>query len=148
MTELRRRMLDDMALRGLSGNTQRAYVSCVRDLARYYRISPDDLSDEQVRGYLVALVRSGKVAPATVNQRVAALRLLYGQTLGRSVPALESFRSRAGRRLPVVLSRPEVRELLGNKGSGRVLHIRSGCDILRSWHVRIVLAVEEAGTTS
>ena len=63
MTELRRRMIQDMELRGLKENTQRAYVDAVKDLARHYKRSPDRLSEEELRQYFVGL-KDDKLCPA------------------------------------------------------------------------------------
>ena len=49
MTELRRRMIQDMELRGLKDNTQKAYLDAVKHLARHYGRSPDLLSEEEIR---------------------------------------------------------------------------------------------------
>ncbi len=46
MTELRRRMIQDMKLRKLKPNTQQAYVDAVKDLAQHYGRSPDLLSPD------------------------------------------------------------------------------------------------------
>ncbi len=43
MTELRKRMSEDMQLAGLSQGTQAAYVRVVRQLAGHFRLSPDRL---------------------------------------------------------------------------------------------------------
>jgi hypothetical protein len=55
MSPLRTRMIDDMTLAGLAAGTQRIYTQAVRRLAAHYRRSPDQLSEEEVRGYLLAL---------------------------------------------------------------------------------------------
>ena len=47
MTPLRRRMLEDMQLRGLAPKTQQAYIRAVRQLAEYYDKSPDQISEEE-----------------------------------------------------------------------------------------------------
>jgi integrase/recombinase XerD len=46
MTELRKRMIESLQLRGLSERTQEAYVRAVRQLADHYHKSPDLISDE------------------------------------------------------------------------------------------------------
>jgi integrase/recombinase XerD len=51
MTPLRRRMLEDMQLRGLAPKTQQAYIRAVRQLAEYYDKSPDQISEEELRLY-------------------------------------------------------------------------------------------------
>ena len=55
MTPLRKKMIDDMVLRGLSERTQRRYVDAVAGLAKFYNCSPDTLNDEQVQRYLLHL---------------------------------------------------------------------------------------------
>ena len=49
MTELRRRMNDDMQVRGLADRTRETYLSAVTGLARHYHRSPDQISDEEVQ---------------------------------------------------------------------------------------------------
>jgi Phage integrase, N-terminal SAM-like domain len=53
MTPLRKRMIEDMKLAGLSDQTQKIYLQWVSALARHYRKSPDLLSEEEVRRYLL-----------------------------------------------------------------------------------------------
>ena len=52
MTELRRRLIEDMQLAGLSQGTQEAYVRSVRQLAEHFRLSPDRITERQLRDYL------------------------------------------------------------------------------------------------
>ncbi len=52
MTELRRRMIRDMTVRGFSPNMHESYIGAVRGLARHYRRSPAQLSAEEVQAYL------------------------------------------------------------------------------------------------
>ena len=49
MTALRRRMIEDMQLAGLSGGTQDRYLTAVAQLAKGYNRSPDQISEEEVR---------------------------------------------------------------------------------------------------
>src|SRR5271163_967358 len=49
MSPLRARMIEDMILAGLAEGTREAYVRAVRQLAAFYRRSPDQLSEEEVR---------------------------------------------------------------------------------------------------
>jgi len=43
MTPLRRRMIDDMAIRNMSPNTQKIYIRAVAHFSAYHRQSPDKL---------------------------------------------------------------------------------------------------------
>ncbi len=65
MTTLRRRMLEDLQLRGLAPKTQPCYVDAVRHLAHYYQRSPDQLSEEELRRYFLFLLNEKKVAERT-----------------------------------------------------------------------------------
>ena len=82
MSPLRGRMIEDMTLAGLSAGTQRTYTYAVRRLAAHYRRSPDQLSEEEVRGYLLALRERG-AARGTFKAARYGLGFLYGRTLGR-----------------------------------------------------------------
>lgn len=111
MTTLRQRMTEDMRLVGLSDGTQRVYLDAVRNLARRYQRSPDELTQEQVREYFLELSRRG-LAPSTVRVHLFALKFLYLNTLQRSWSLLKLYRIKKTKRLPVVLSYKEVWRLL------------------------------------
>ena len=49
MTELRRRMIEDLQLRGMSERTQEMYVRAVRQLAYHFHKSPDQIPEEELR---------------------------------------------------------------------------------------------------
>ena len=55
MTELRKRMIECLQLRGLSARTQESYVRAVRQLAEHYHKSPDLISEEELRQYFLFL---------------------------------------------------------------------------------------------
>jgi len=99
MSPLRVRMIQDMMLAGLASTTQTVYVEAVRRLAAHYRRSPDELTEEEVRAYLVAL-REREVARGTFKANHYGIQFLYRQTLDRewalfskkdSSPAAEAF---------------------------------------------------------
>ena len=81
MTELRHRMIEDMRLHSLSEATQRAYVDAVANLARYFKRSPDQVTEEELRRFFVSLTR--RRARSTVRVHLFALRFLYRYSLRR-----------------------------------------------------------------
>lgn len=81
MSELRKRMIEDMRLAGLSEGTQQNYVRAVRQLAVHYDLSPDWLTEEQVRQYLVDLVSKQHAARGTYLCKAGGIRFFYVQTL-------------------------------------------------------------------
>jgi len=82
MSPLRRRMIDDMVLAGLSRRTQESYLYGVRALAARYNRSPDQLSEEQVRSYLLEMKDRG-AARGTFKTSYYGIQFLYKNTLGR-----------------------------------------------------------------
>ena len=112
MTKLRKQMIDEMVLRGLAPNTQRAYLQAVTQLARHYGRSPDQISKREVKAYLVHLHQDTGRSTSTCNVAAVALRFFYHQTLGRSVSGFEIPTARKPSKLPHVLSREEVAQLL------------------------------------
>jgi Phage integrase, N-terminal SAM-like domain len=83
MSPLRARMIEDMTLAGLAEGTQRVYVQAVRGVTAHYRRSPDLLSEEEVRGYLLGLRQRG-VARGTFQTSRYGLRFFYHHTLDRA----------------------------------------------------------------
>ncbi len=103
MTPLRQRMTEDMQLRNLGTETQRAYLHYITGLARFYQTSPDHLGLEEIREYQLYLMES-------VNAFVSAAKFLYNVTLETPWPEAALPRCRVPHKLPVVLSAIEVHE--------------------------------------
>ncbi len=83
MTPLRQHMSQDMTLRGLAPNTQKAYLSAVARLAQFYGRSPARISERKVQDYLMHLYRDRGLSHSTCNQAAATLRFFYHTTLRR-----------------------------------------------------------------
>ena len=111
MSPLRRRMLEDMAMRGLREDTQRDYVRCVRSFAAFLRRPPDTATAEDIRRFQVHQAENG-VQPQSINCSVSALRFLFTVTLDRPDLSRRFVIVRYPRKLPVVLSVEEVGRLL------------------------------------
>ena len=82
MSPLRRRMLEDMATRGLRHDTQRDYIRFVRSFAEFLRRPPDTATPEDIRRFQVHQAESG-VQPQSINCSVSALRFFFTVTLDR-----------------------------------------------------------------
>jgi integrase/recombinase XerD len=65
MTPLRRRMLEDLQLRGLAPRPQPCYLDAVKHLAQHYRRAPDHISEEALRQYFLSLLNEKQVAERT-----------------------------------------------------------------------------------
>jgi len=112
MSALRERMVEDMHLRGFTSKTQQCYVSAVKGLAKYYRRSPEDVSEEELRRFFLWLVRERHVARSTLTVYLSGIRFLYETTLHRDWPVLDLVRPQKRAKLPVVLALEEIRHLL------------------------------------
>jgi site-specific recombinase XerD len=105
-------MIEDMQLRGLSARTQECYVNAVRQLAAHHHRSPDQLGDEDLRQYFLYLTNEKKVARATATIALCGIKFLYEHTLHQHWTTLKFVRPPREKKLPVVLSREEVRQIL------------------------------------
>jgi len=114
MTELRRRMIQDMQLRGLTPGTQRAYIEGVKALARYAKRPPDQLAEHDVRRFFLHLITTGRLAQSTVSLYFHAIKFLYCRTLARPWPLFDLMRFKRARPHPVILAPDEVRRLISH----------------------------------
>jgi len=112
VTQLRKKMLEEIQRRNYSHRTARTYVRIVRDFAEYFHQPPDKLGPEQIRQYQAHLFQAKKLAPATVSQYVSALRFLFVKTLRRHFLAEYIPFPKSRKRLPTVLSPEEVTRLI------------------------------------
>ena len=85
MTPLRARMIEDMISAGLAPSTQTLYIRAVYGLAACYRRSPEDLTETDVRAYLLSLRERG-VALGTFRPYHGGIKFLYSHTLDRDWP--------------------------------------------------------------
>jgi len=113
MSKLRQQLIQELVLRGCSPRTQEAYVSAVYQLAKYYRRSPDQISDPEVREYLLYLAQTKKLAASSRNQATSGLRFFYANVLGRPVDQVVRVlpRVRQETRRPQVFAITELERL-------------------------------------
>jgi site-specific recombinase XerD len=118
MTPLRQRLIDEIDLRGLSPNTKRNYVGWVAQLAAHYHRSPDRITDEELKAFLIFLLRVRKLAVSTLIVAVSALRFFFGMVLQRPTQAIERAlpRMKMPKRLPRVYSAAELERLFALPG--------------------------------
>jgi hypothetical protein len=93
MTILRERMIEDMQLAGLTESTQDTYLRAVRQMAVHFDRSPDRLSEQDLRGYLMHLREVRKVAKGTFQAHFFAIKFLFVNTLACDWPLLTKKKS-------------------------------------------------------
>jgi integron integrase len=104
-----------LRLKRYSPRTEEAYVAWVRRYVRFHRLAhPRALGAAEVTAFLSDLAVRGKVAASTQNQALAALIFLYRHVVGERLPWLDGLtRAKRPVRLPTVLTRDEVAQVLG-----------------------------------
>ncbi len=116
ITPLRQRMLDDMRMRKFGEKTQLDYVRAVRNFTKYLGRSPDTASVEDLRNYQLHLVDHG-ISPASLNAAITGLKFFFNVTLDRSELMAKMQPVHLPRKLPVILSREEVKRLIAASGN-------------------------------
>ena len=111
ISPLRRRMIDDRAIRQLGPKTQSGYIRAVKNFVAFLGHSPDQASTDDIRRYQLHLASSDLGVPS-VNAAMTALRFFFKVTLRRSDVAEDVVFIREPRRLPVVLSPEAVARLI------------------------------------
>lgn len=103
-----------MRTRHLALRTEQAYLQWMRRFGEFHAHRPlRELGPGEIEAFLTHLAVESHVGPATQNQALQALLFLYRHVLGIELPWLENVtRAAPAKRLPVVLSRAEVRSLL------------------------------------
>src|SRR5436190_23820267 len=93
-TALRRRMLQDLQLAGLSERTQEAYLRSVRQLADHFHTPPDRLSEPQLRDDFLHLKNDRQFAAGSLVVAYSAIKFFDSHTSPRDWPTLQRFRVR------------------------------------------------------
>ena len=143
----RPRLLDRMRAvlrtRHYSIRTEEAYVQWVKRFILFHgKKHPSAMGAEQINEYLTHLAVERHVSASTQSQALAAILFLYRYVLGDEVPWLtELVRAPRRERTPVVLTREEVRRLLGEMGGTAQLVARllygTGMRLLEGLRLRV-----------
>jgi integrase/recombinase XerD len=110
--QLKKRLLEEFALRGTPASTRSTYVGCIDRFERHRGASASRLGAEDVRAFLLHLAQERGVSPVTQNVYASALSFLYAGVLHRPRVVAEIPRRKIVRRTVEVLTLVEVRQLL------------------------------------
>jgi site-specific recombinase XerD len=111
ITDLRRRMLQDMTNRNFGDKTKHDYIRQVEALAKFLDRSPDTVTGDELRRFQADQIARG-AQPPKMNSQASALRFFFTITLGRPDLANQLARTHYPRKLPRVLSPEDVGRLL------------------------------------
>lgn len=112
MGKLRDQMIEDLQLRDYARRTCKSYVDCARAFVAYHRKPPQQMGELEIRQFLMHLVETKKVGPATRKMHVAAIKFLYGVTLRRPEVVAALPWPKVAHAVPEILSGTEVTKLL------------------------------------
>lgn len=121
---------DAVRLKHYSYRTEQSYVGWIRRYILFHdKKHPQEMGYAEVEAFLTSLAVEGKVSASTQNQALSALLFLYRHVLHQEFEQpLNAVRAKRSRYLPTVLSRDEVRTILGQVSGvhGLVLNILYG----------------------
>jgi integron integrase len=114
--DLLQEVREALRTRHYSARTEKAYVAWIQRFVAFHgNRDPKALCETEIGEYLSSLARDGKVSSSTQNQALAALLFLYQQVFDRELAWLGNLvHAKRPGRLPVVLSRDEVRSVLAH----------------------------------
>jgi len=130
----------------LALSTERTYLQWLKDFRRRYnRANADSLTAEHLRGYLGYLALERRVSAATQNQALNALVFAYRHGLGKKIAPheLDAVRADRRRRLPVVLSRPEIQAIFRHLDGVHLLLVRLIYDCGLRLHEALTLRIKD-----
>jgi site-specific recombinase XerD len=111
VSDLRRRMLQDMTNRNFSDKTKHDYIKHVETLAKFIGRSPDTVTSDDLRRFQAEEIARG-AQPPKMNSQASALRFFLTVTCGRAELAHQLARTHYPKKLPRVLSPDDVARLL------------------------------------
>ena len=105
---------DRLRVKHYSMKTETLYVHWIKRFILFHgKRHPADMGSSEIEAFLTHLAVDGQVSASTQNQALSALLFLYKEVLVLDLPLLENVvRAKRPQRLPVVLTRTEVRAVL------------------------------------
>lgn len=141
------KLLDEMKIalrsRHYSRRTEQTYCQWVKRFVRFHSLRhPMEMGEPEINAFLTHLAVKENVAASTQNQALSALLFLYSHVLGREVGNLGNvIRARKPQRLPVVMTREEVKVVLncleGDKRLMASLMYGSGLRLMECLRLRV-----------
>ena len=138
-TPLRARMIADMTARNLGPASQTNHLRACKRFAAWLKRSPDTATPDDVKGFQQYLIESG-TSICTRNQTMTGVKFLFRVTLRRHDLVAEIFHLREPDRVPLVLSKKEIKRLLAMAPSLKakvMLSLAYGCGMRAGEVVRL-----------
>lgn len=111
-SKLRKRMLEDLQLKGYAERTQKSYARAVRQLENFYSLPAEEISEQQVRDYFLYCRNDAGWSAATMRIAYSGIKFFYTVTLRMNWETLTLLKIKRLSVPPTVLSIDEVRSIL------------------------------------
>lgn len=102
----------ELKLRGFSRQTSRMYLFYNRKFLEFIKKDPEEITDDDIKEFLAYKMSDDSLSNASISLIKASLKFLYTEMLGKNMSLIKT--PKATKRLPVVLSREEIKNLLDN----------------------------------
>ena len=138
-TPLRQRMIEDMRGRNLGRHSQRNYLNSCARFATFLGRSPETATADDIRRFQLFLIESG-VSIVHRNRIMTGIKFLLRVTLRRHDLVAEVYHLKEPQKVPLVLSRAEIRRLLAMAANIKVrvmLSLAYGCGMRAGEVVRL-----------
>ena len=138
-TPLRQRMVEDMAARNLGRHSRRSHLSSCERFAAFLERSPETATADDIRRFQLFLIESG-ASICNRNRIMTGVRFLFRVTLRRHDLAAEIYHLKEPRKVPVVMSRDEIKRLLAMAATVKLramLSLAYGCGLRAGEVVRL-----------
>ena len=101
-----------MQTRNYSPRSIDTYIHLLCDLEKYFKCSVDEVSVDQVKDFLQYAITERNLSVSYINQVISAVKILQKDVLGKEWESIRIKRPRRVRKLPVVLSKEEVKSMI------------------------------------
>lgn len=115
--ELLDRFSQELHLRRYSPRTCKVYRGAVRRFLESFKKDYSQITDKEIRAYMLRLVEREEVSASFQNQTISAIKLLFEWVIKRPQLLEDLPRPRRGRRLPAVMSRNATESILNAVGN-------------------------------
>ena len=139
VSQLRQRMIEDMAARKLGPPSQRSHIDSCKRFAAFLKRSPDTATADDIRGFQLHLVEAG-LSIGNRNRIMSGVKFLFRVTLRRHDLAAEIYHLKEPQKLPLTMSPDEADRLLAMAGNLKVhamLALGYGCGLRAGEIVRL-----------
>lgn len=113
--EILKKLKTELELRGFSQNTVKTYVTSNASFLEWIKKQPEQATEQDVKDYLSHLLSEKKISLSSVALKKAALKFLFDEILKMGIVNLKT--PKIPKRVPVVLTREEVKRLIESAGS-------------------------------